>query len=62
MDLPTMAVGLILDIKAILLIVDFVRRALLPLADALSALALVLGLVAGHSMDVGCTNGSDSSG
>jgi len=62
LDLPAMAVGLILDIKALLLIVNPVGRALLPFTDALGAVALVLGLVAGHSVDVGCTNGSDVSG
>ena len=47
LDLPTMAISLVLDVKVLSLIMDAIRRALLPLRDALRAIALVLAGLAG---------------
>jgi hypothetical protein len=42
------AVGLILDVEGLGLVMDPVRRTLLPCVDALGAFALILSFVTGH--------------
>jgi len=38
LDLPTMAVGLVLDVEILVVLVDLVRRTLLPLVEAFTVL------------------------
>jgi hypothetical protein len=48
LDLATMAIGLVLDVEIVRLLVDAVRRALLPLGDSRSGFAASLVLVHGE--------------